>query len=146
MPTPHDEHFWNALENYDNGEVISIFKDAEAARPLLETITCHISPNSVVADLGTGPGNLLPYLKDAKKVYAVDKSGNMLTQASERHKLPNVEFVQSGFAELALPEPVDLAIAISSVLPASLTDFNHLMNGIVSQMKPGKRSEAVGKR
>ena len=70
MPTPHDEHFWNSLGNYDE-EIISIFKDAEAARPLVEAITRHIGPETVVADLGTGTGNLLPYLKGAKKVYAV---------------------------------------------------------------------------
>ncbi len=136
MATPHDEHFWNTLENYDE-EIISIFKDAEAARPLVETIIRHIGPDTVVADLGCGTGNLLPYLKGAKKVYAVDKAENILAQARKKNSQPNVQFVQSGFAELALPEPVDLAVAVSSVLPASLTDFNCLMNGIVSQMKPG---------
>lgn len=136
MATPLDEHFWNSLGNYDE-EIISIFKDAEAARPLVETITRHIGPETVVADLGCGPGNLLPYLKDAKKVYAVDKSENMLVQARERNQQPNVEFVLSGFADLPLPEPVDLAVAISSLLPASFTDLNRLMAGIVAQMKPG---------
>lgn len=103
----------------------------------MEAITRHIGPGTVVADLGTGTGNLLPYLRGAKKVYAIDKSENMLAQARQRNGQPNVEFVQSGFAELALPEPVDPAVAISSVLPASFTDFNYLMAGIVGQMKPG---------
>lgn len=76
MATPHDEHFWNALENYDE-EIISILKDTEAARPLVETITRHIGPETVVADLGAGTRNLLPYLEDAKKVNAVDKLANM---------------------------------------------------------------------
>lgn len=136
MPTPHDEQLWNSLANYDE-EIISIFKDAEAARPLIERILHHVGPDTVVADLGCGPGNLLPYLKDAKKVYAVDKSANMLAQAQERNQQPNVEFVQAGFADLALPEPVDLAVAVSSLLPTSFTDFNRLMAGIVAQMKPG---------
>lgn len=136
MATPHDEGFWNTLANYDE-EIISIFKDAEAARPLVDAITRHIGPDTVVADLGTGTGNLLPYLKGAKKVYAVDKSENMLAQARMKNPQANVEFVQAGFAELSLPEPVDLAVAVSSVLPASLTDFNRLMKGIVAQMKPG---------
>lgn len=136
MATPHDEHFWNSLGNYDE-EIISIFKDAEAARPLVETITRHIGPDTVVADLGTGTGNLLPYLKRAKKVYAVDKAENMLAKARQANSQPNVEFVCSGFANLSLPEPLDLAVAVSSLLPASLTDFNSLMGGIVSQMKPG---------
>lgn len=39
----------------------------------------------MVADLGTGTGNLLPYLKVAKKVCAVDKSASLLTQAHEKH-------------------------------------------------------------
>jgi SAM-dependent methyltransferase len=136
MPTPHDEHFWNSLGNYDE-EIISIFKDAEAARPLVETITRHIGPETVVADLGTGTGNLLPYLKAAKKVYAVDKSENMLSQARAAHSQPNVEFVLAGFADLSLSEPVDLAIAVSSLLPTSFTNFTLLMSGIVAQMKPG---------
>lgn len=136
MATPHDEHFWNTLDNYDE-EIISIFKDAEAARPLVERIIRHIGPDTVVADLGTGPGKLLPYLKGAKKVYAVDKAANMLAQARQNNSQPNVEFVQSNFADLSLPEPVDLAVAVSSLLPASLTDFNRLMAGIVTQMKPG---------
>jgi trans-aconitate methyltransferase len=85
----------------------------------VDTITHHISPETVVADLGCGPGNPLPYLKDAKKVYAVDKLGNMLIQARAANSQPNVEFVQAGFADLALPEPVDLAVAVSSMLPAS---------------------------
>lgn len=136
MATPHDEHFWNSLGNYDE-EIISIFKEAEAARPLIERILRHVGPDTVVADLGCGPGKLLPYLKDAKKVYAVDKSANMLAQARDACGQANVEFVQAGFGDLALPESVDLAVAVSSVLPASLTDFNRLMAGIVAQMRPG---------
>ena len=34
MATPHDEHLWNALANYDE-EIISILKDAEAAWSLV---------------------------------------------------------------------------------------------------------------
>jgi SAM-dependent methyltransferase len=136
MPTPHDEHFWNTLENYDE-EIISIFKDADAARPLVEAITRRIGSETVVADLGTGTGNLLPYLKAAKKVYAVDRSENMLTQARATNSQPNVEFVQAGFTDLSLPEPVDLAVAVSSLLPESFTDFTRIMAGVVAQMKPG---------
>ncbi|MBI5900697.1 MAG: class I SAM-dependent methyltransferase [Rhodocyclales bacterium] len=136
MATPHDEHFWNSLGNYDE-EIISIFKEAEAARPLIERILRHVGPDTVVADLGCGPGKLLPYLKDAKKVYAVDKSANMLAKARNVCGQANVEFIEASFADLALPELVDLAVAVSSVLPASLTDFNRLMAGIVAQMKLG---------
>lgn len=136
MATPDDEQFWNNLENYDE-EIISIFKDANAARPLVERILRHVGPDTVVADLGTGTGNLLPYLKGAKRVYAVDKSENMLTKARQNNSQLNVEFIHAGFAELVLPEPIDLAVAVSSVLPASFTDFNRIMTSIVSQMKPG---------
>ncbi len=88
MATPRDEHFWNTLGNYDE-EIISIFKDADAARPLVEAITRHIVPETVVTDPGTGTGNLLPYLKAAKKVYAVDKSENMLAQARAANSQTN---------------------------------------------------------
>lgn len=84
MATPNDEHFWNNFENYDE-DIISIFKDTDAARPLVERILRHVGPDTVVADLGTGTGNLLPYLKGAKRVYAVDKSENMLTKARQNN-------------------------------------------------------------
>jgi len=129
MATPHDEHFWNSLGNYDE-EIISIFKDAEAARPLVEAITRHIGPETVVADLGTGTGNLLPYLKAAKKVYAVDKSENMLAQARAANSQPNVEFVCVDIRELELPAPVDLIVALNALWPTSLSDYSKLLAGI----------------
>lgn len=136
MPTPHDEHFWNTLANYDE-EIISIFKDAEAARPLIEHIQRHIGPDTVVADLGCGPGNLLPFLKDAKKVYAVDKSENMLAQARERQPLPNVEFVRADIRTLDLPEPADVVVALNALWPTSLTDYSKLLHGVRHNMKEG---------
>lgn len=48
MATPDDERFWNTLENYDE-EIISIFTDAEAARPLVETIRTPWSLTSAQA-------------------------------------------------------------------------------------------------
>lgn len=136
MPTPHDEHFWNALEKYDE-EIISIFRDAEAARPLVETITRHIGPDTVVADLGTGTGNLLPYLKDAKKVYAVDKSENMLAQARQRNYQPNVEFVCADIRELKLPVPAGLIVALNALWPTSLSDYSKLLAGIHRNLVEG---------
>ncbi len=136
MTTPHDQQFWDSLEDYEK-EIISIFRDEEAAQPLLSRITRQITPDSVVADLGTGTGNLLPWLKDAHKVYAVDKSQNMLNMAREAHNLPNVEFIKSSMEGLLLPEKVDLAISISSLLPTSFTNFDDVMEGILHQMKPG---------
>lgn len=136
MATPHDEQFWNTLANYDE-EIISIFKDAEAARPLVDTITRHIGPDTVVADLGTGTGNLLPYLKGAKKVYAVDKAENMLAQASQQISQPNVEFVCADIRELELPVPADLIVALNALWPASLSDYSKLLAGIQRNLADG---------
>lgn len=136
MATPHDEHFWNALNNYDE-EIISIFKDADAARPLVDAITRHIGPETVVADLGTGTGNLLPYLKGAKKVYAVDKSENMLNQAKEKNKQPNVEFVCTDIRELELPVPADLIVALNALWPTSLSDYSNLLAGLHRNLVDG---------
>lgn len=129
MPTPHDEHFWNALENYDE-TITSLLKDAEAARPLVETTTRHIGPESVAADLGTGTGNLLPYLKAAKKVYAVDRSANMLSKARAENNQPNVEFVAADIRELSLPTQANLMVALNALWPTSLSDYSKLLTGI----------------
>jgi ubiquinone/menaquinone biosynthesis C-methylase UbiE len=136
MVTPHDEHFWNALENYDE-EVLSIFKDADAARPLVETITRHIGSETVVADLGTGTGNLLPYLKHAKKVYAVDKAENMIAKARQTNHPPNVEFIRADIRELTLPNNADLVVALNSLWPASLSDYSNLLAGTHRNLTDG---------
>jgi ubiquinone/menaquinone biosynthesis C-methylase UbiE len=136
MATPHDEQFWNTLANYDE-EIISIFKDAEAARPLVESITRHIGPDTVVADLGTGIGNLLPYLKGAKKVYAVDKAENMLSKARQKSNQPNVEFVCADIRELELPAPVDLVVALNALWPTSLSDYSKLLAGVHRNLANG---------
>jgi len=136
MATPHDEHFWNTLENYDE-TITSLFKDAEVARPLVETITRHIGPDTVVADLGTGMGNLLPYLKGAKKVYAVDKSENMLTKARQSNNQPNVEFACADIRELELPVPTDLIVALNALWPASLSDYSKLLAGLHRNLADG---------
>ena len=136
MATPHDEHFWNSLGNYDE-EIISNFKDTEAARPLVERILRHVEPNSVVADLGCGPGKLLPYLTNARKVYAVDRSENMLDQARYACNQPNVQFLSADIRTLVLPEPVDVAIALNSQWPTSLTDYKNLLQGVGRNLKVG---------
>lgn len=135
MATPDDEAFWDQVGDYDK-EIISIFKDAKAAEPLISQINSRIGPDTLVADIGTGPGNLLPYLSEARKVYAVDRSLNMLEQA-RRKPVSNVEFVQADIRERALPEPVNLLISVSSFLPKSFTDGTRLLEAMAGQLKPG---------
>jgi len=59
----------------------------------------------------------------------------MLNKAREAYDLPNVELIKSNIEGLLLPEKVDLAISISSLLPSSFTNFNDVMEGIIRQMK-----------
>ncbi|MCP4597184.1 class I SAM-dependent methyltransferase [Neptuniibacter sp.] len=132
-----ENNFWDQMVDYDKN-IISIFKDKDACRPLTKIIKLLVGSDSVIADLGTGTGNLLPYLHQAKQVFAVDKSLNMLEQARKKHfELENVEFIQSSIHEFSAPTKLDLAIAVSSLLPEQFSDFEKAINGILRNLKPG---------
>lgn len=130
------EQYWNTVRNYDS-EVTSIFSNKSASAAIINEIKDVITPEAIVADLGTGIGNLLPYLSTAKQVWAVDRSPNMLHQAKEAHSSQsNVRFVCSSIGDLKLPSKLDLAVSISSLLPQRFSDFEKDINGILGNLKP----------
>lgn len=55
-----------------------------------------IDSRGVIIDVGCGNGRLTEFMaKDFNKVIGIDISGEMIKQAKERVKLPNVEFIET---------------------------------------------------
>jgi SAM-dependent methyltransferase len=93
----------------------------------------------VVADLGCGIGPLLPFLSQHYRcVYAVDFATGMLERARQAAAdLGNVTFVQTSLTELQLPEPVDVAVAVNSLVMPDVRDLDRCVARVRAALKPG---------
>lgn len=102
-----------------------------------------LQPGMVVADIGTGPGYMLPFLSRAVgekgRVVAEDIQDDFLAKArtkAESDKLSNVTFIKGSETDPMLPEGgVDVALALDS--------YHHydypqkMLAGIRKGLKPG---------
>jgi SAM-dependent methyltransferase len=95
--------------------------------------------DKVVADLGCGIGPLLPFLSEHyRKVYAVDFAPGMIARAREAAaELANVAFLRAGLTELELPEPVDVAVSVNSLVMPDVRDLDQTLARICAVLKPG---------
>jgi len=91
----------------------------------------------VVADIGTGRGDILPFLSENfKEVYAIDFSPKMIRVAEERnHHLKNTHFKCADIRELTkLEKKFDVIITVNSIMlpsPAELlTAFEQIYTSI----------------
>jgi SAM-dependent methyltransferase len=108
--------------------------------PLKRTL-CRLgnARGKVVADLGCGIGPLLPLLSEHyRTVYAVDFAAGMLERARDAlDGQRNVAFVEAAMMELELPEPVDIAVAVNSLVMPDVRDIDRSLERIASILKPG---------
>jgi len=103
-----------------------IYKDIKALGP------------KIVADIGTGRGDLLPFLsKISKKVYAIDFSGSMLKIANKK-AANNIYFRQYDIRKLSkLRLKLDLAIAANSILHPDSDDIRASFSQIYDSLNDG---------
>jgi SAM-dependent methyltransferase len=94
---------------------------------------------AVVADLGCGIGPLLPLLAKAfRRVYAVDFAAGMLARARQTVlRRDNVTFLHADLTELQLPEPVDVAVAVNSLVMPDERDLDRSLQRIAAALRPG---------
>lgn len=82
-------------------------------QPFLKKIIGNLSAGKIVIDLGCGTGEYTQAAKNAKKIYAVDVSSEMVKVC--RKKLMNfnqAEIIQSSIQDFNIAEPAELMIAI----------------------------------
>jgi SAM-dependent methyltransferase len=81
----------------------------------------------------------LPFLsRHFKKVYAVDFAQGMLERAREHARdCGNVHYMQASFADLRiLPEPVDVAVAVNSLVLPNPAELEQALREIGRCLKP----------
>jgi len=102
-----------------------------------------LQPGMVVADIGTGPGYMLPFLSRAVgekgRVLAEDIQDDFLAKArkkAESDKLGNVSFIKGSETDPMLPESgVDVALALDSYHHYDYPE--KMLAGIRKGLKPG---------
>jgi ubiquinone/menaquinone biosynthesis C-methylase UbiE len=134
------DHFWSRVAASYEREFVDPFCKDVRGNPLKRILRRLGDPkNTIVADLGCGIGPLLPFLsKYYKTVHAVDFAEGMLDRAREQVKgRTNVRFHQAGFNDLSvLPEPLDVAVAVNSLVLPKPADIERALTEIGRHLKP----------
>jgi SAM-dependent methyltransferase len=140
LSMPEQDHFWSRAASYYEREFIDPYHAGVRDNPLKKIVRRLGDPGAkVVADFGCGIGPLLPLLaRHYKTVYAVDFAEGMLERARERAEgCTNVRFVQASFMNLqVLPEPVDVAVAVNSLVMPRPEDQDNALREIRRCLKP----------
>lgn len=128
---------WGKYAKTYHSNIISPLLD-KVTNPLFNDINnISNSKELIVADLGTGIGDLLPFLSENfKEVYAIDFSKKMIDAAKEKHSTyPNIKFEQADIRELTkLGFKFDVAIAVNSILQPSFEDVKKSFNEIYDSL------------
>src|SRR5438270_78138 len=136
MPN-QDDQWSKAAQSYEKEFIDPYLPDIN--NPLKRYLRRLGDPaHKVAADLGCGIGPLLPLLaKHYRTVYAVDFAPRMLERARQAAAgLANVQFIRTSLTEIELPEPVDVAVAINSLVMPDVRDLERSLKQIHAVLKP----------
>ena len=124
---------WNGLTDYE-GQIVSL-NHRPAGAAIRERVRKLLTPVTVAADLGCGPGFFLDALAGVPALYAVDWSAAMLDRAREDAPAGTV-FLEQDLRDLALPQPADLAICLNALMPESHGDALGIPSAIARNIAP----------
>jgi SAM-dependent methyltransferase len=133
-------HFWSqAAEGYEKEFIDPDLPGGH--NPLREVVDGLAGDGQrTAADLGCGLGPLLPFLAQRFRcVIAVDFAEGMLARARQRcADLTNVEFHKSSLTDLSgLAGPVDVAVAVNSLVMPNPADIDRALAAIHALLRPG---------
>ncbi|MFA6097411.1 MAG: methyltransferase domain-containing protein [Candidatus Paceibacterota bacterium] len=141
--------YWNRNENTEEYEKnnFSIFSDTKARRHILSRLDMVLKdPHSIVADLGCGPGHILPYLSErCSVVVKIDYAENMLKEAQKRNSnLTNIVYRVGDMRKLnEWYGKFDVVVATNSILPGSILEADAMIKEIYRSLKDGGEFVAV---
>jgi len=128
---------WDEYADKYHTYIISPFQQ-NVNNPIFSDLERLGSKRRIVADLGCGIGDLLPYLAQRfKNVYAVDFSSKMLETAAGRNsEHENILFVQADLRELTkFGLKLDVAVSVNSILLPHFEDINATLQQIHASLK-----------
>lgn len=133
------EHAWSRVAASYEQQFVDPFR-SDVRSPLKRVLHRLRDPkNRVVADLGCGIGPLLPFLADRfKAVHAVDFADGMLDRARAQVKnSSNVCFHRANFLDLSMLPPLDIVVAVNSLVLPNPDDLEQALRQIHGCLKPG---------
>lgn len=131
---------WDDCADDYHSYIISPFQE-NAKNPIYRHLEAMQTKGMVVADLGCGRGDFLPYLsKRFKEVHAFDFSSAMLDHVRKRQgHLKNVKIEQADIRDFRRTGQYDVLIAANSILMPSIRDVNKALKNIHNSLKSGGR-------
>lgn len=131
------------MSSYTIGEYGDMVNDRNRTNAYSEAIRARVNSDSVVLDLGAGPGifTLMACQAGARKVYAVDADG--IIQVARELVAANgfcdrVELIQAMSTSVNLPEKVDLIVSdLHGVLPFHQVSVRSILDARDRFLKPG---------
>jgi SAM-dependent methyltransferase len=139
MQHPKQDQHWSAAAASYEAEYIDPYRP-DIRNPLPRMLgRLGKTGSRVVADLGCGIGPLLPLLAGAyRRVYAVDFAAGMLARARKAAAgCGNVTFLHEDLTEFQLPELVDVAVAVNSLVMPDERDLDRSLERVAAALKPG---------
>jgi len=132
-------HFWSdAARHYEQEFVDPYLPDV---RNPLRAVLAELagSDHTTVADLGCGIGPLLPFLSQHfRSVLAIDFAEGMLRRARAHCAgLSNISFLRRGLTDLDGCGPVDVAVAVNSLVLPDLGDLEKALGCVHRLLRPG---------
>ena len=108
---------WNSLASDFEDDVLEIATH-DLRGVLKEQVKRAAKGRTTAADLGCGPGSLLPLLCNKfKTVYAVDYAAELLKVAEQRNDFSNVQYLKHDLAgKEALPFAVDVTFCVNTLI------------------------------
>lgn len=123
--------FWENVNNYDK-EIISVFKSKD--NPLIKyLLSIKNKDKKTILDIGCGPGNSFEYIKEFKKIVALDFSKNMINCAknNQHYSANKIELLIRNINQpLNLEEKFDYILCSMSLFPVNSSEFETQIENI----------------
>lgn len=127
---------WNSLASDFENDVLEIATH-DLNGVLKEQVECIAKGRPIAADLGCGPGSLLPLIYDKfKKVYAVDYAAELINVAKQRYDFNNIEYlVHDLIGKKRLPFTADVTFSVNALITKSDSDRRHMAKSLCRATK-----------
>ncbi len=139
-----DRDYWDSqAEGYERN-LLEIVREDQAGA-LSEELAALGGPERRVADLGCGPGSLLPLLvRHFREVIAVDYAKQLLDLARQRCRSPKVSYACCDLSRgQELPFRVEVACCINALIDPVCRKRHGMLRSLRSVLEPGGTSVIV---
>lgn len=133
-----DRAYWDSLAESFEDDLLEIARE-EGAGVLKEEIAVHGNREHTVADLGCGPGSLIPFLAGQfGKVVAVDYAEELLAVARARCREPNVSYQCHDLGRgIDLPFAVEVACCVNALIDPRERKREGMLRALRTAVTPG---------